>query len=397
MTSSLRDRPLEETLAAAKKAAQTLGITRVTDTTWLDYIGIPVYASIRADSLTVCVNSGKGARPAEAMVGAYMEAIEFALAEPRNSSLNMKQMSVRELLEQKHARFSMEEFRPRSTKRMSADTLITCVEAEDILTGDKAWIPAELVFVPFREGPGRSIFGSSTNGLSSGNSIDEATAHGICEIIERDVQSFLHVGALSSHFVELGESDGQVFDLASKVARAGLEYGLRFAGNEYNLPYFEGYVIEKGVGFPLTAAGYGLHPFKSIAAVRALAEAAQSRLTYIHGGRGDLVRIHEQFPDPKALERAMLESNEHAMNRQSCVTYSSIEGMELSARTSAELVAGISSILVERGFSHIFRVVLSPPDFPVSVVKTVIPRMEHYNPGDVRTTVGPRLNPYFDR
>src|SRR5579872_5458480 len=84
LSSSLRARPPAATLELARKRARELGITRVTDITRLDRVGIPVYASIRpaATEGSLCVNAGKGLHPIEAEVGAYMEAIEFALAEP---------------------------------------------------------------------------------------------------------------------------------------------------------------------------------------------------------------------------------------------------------------------------------------------------------------------------
>src|SRR5882762_3189265 len=83
MTSSVRAVPLVETLARAQAMSGQLGISRVTDTTWLDRVGIPVFASIRPTAVpgSLCVNAGKGVHAVEAQVGAYMEAIEYALAE----------------------------------------------------------------------------------------------------------------------------------------------------------------------------------------------------------------------------------------------------------------------------------------------------------------------------
>ena len=80
LSSSLRELPLNETLRRARGMARGLGISRVTDITRLDRVGVPVYVSIRpgAQPGSLCVNAGKGMHPLEAQVGAYMEAIEFA-------------------------------------------------------------------------------------------------------------------------------------------------------------------------------------------------------------------------------------------------------------------------------------------------------------------------------
>src|SRR5689334_12365620 len=82
--SSLRAVPVETTIDAAQQASRLLGITRVTDITRLDRIGIPVFASIRpgAQRGSLCVHAGKGLTLLEAMASAWMEAIEFAMAEP---------------------------------------------------------------------------------------------------------------------------------------------------------------------------------------------------------------------------------------------------------------------------------------------------------------------------
>jgi ribosomal protein S12 methylthiotransferase accessory factor len=97
----MRTSPPEATLARARKRAIALGITRVTDITRLDRVGIPVYASIRPGAAvgSLCVNAGKGFRPIEAQVGAYMEAIEFALAEPGATHIAPVRATARDVLD----------------------------------------------------------------------------------------------------------------------------------------------------------------------------------------------------------------------------------------------------------------------------------------------------------
>src|SRR5271170_727210 len=66
-----------ETIERVAGAAESLGVTRLADITGLDRIGIPVYSSVVPKSHDVLsVYNGKGARPADAQVGALMEAIE---------------------------------------------------------------------------------------------------------------------------------------------------------------------------------------------------------------------------------------------------------------------------------------------------------------------------------
>src|SRR5207302_8644836 len=95
---SLRAATPEQTLAKARRIASELGIARVCDVTRLDRIGVPVFASIRPESPIMCVNAGKSLTGAEAAVSAYMEAIEFALAEPGAAPLPIVRACARDVL-----------------------------------------------------------------------------------------------------------------------------------------------------------------------------------------------------------------------------------------------------------------------------------------------------------
>jgi ribosomal protein S12 methylthiotransferase accessory factor len=74
-----------ETFDLVRPLFHDYGITRLSDITGLDWIGIPVYNAIVPRSLeSVSVYSGKGATPVDSKVSAIMEALErsAALAAP---------------------------------------------------------------------------------------------------------------------------------------------------------------------------------------------------------------------------------------------------------------------------------------------------------------------------
>ena len=79
---SMRSLPPETTLLHARQWAATAGISEVTDITGLDVLGVPVFVSVRPQARGEAFTFGKGLRPVDAEVGAYMEAIEFYFAEP---------------------------------------------------------------------------------------------------------------------------------------------------------------------------------------------------------------------------------------------------------------------------------------------------------------------------
>ncbi|WP_371666403.1 YcaO-like family protein [Streptomyces sp. NBC_00289] len=391
MTSSLRTAPLAETLSRAKVAAKELGIVRVTDTTWLDCIGIPVFASIRPDSKSLCVNAGKGAYPEEARVGAYMEAIEFALAEYRNREIEIIMSTPREVASQQWADFEFVDLCPVMGVPVDPDGALACVEAEDVTTGRTLLVPAELAYHPFPENPGQRIFGSGTNGLCSGNSIDEATVHGLCEVIERDIRS-LNYFKNTSRRVNFGDPTAHIEVLRSKIVSAGLEAVIRYTPNEFELPYFDAFLLESSDDAPVALAyGAGLHLVKNIAAVRALSEAAQSRLTHIHGGRDDLVDRHEYFAryGREFEKQAMSAAREQAIDSAECIQYSAIPDASNAAIDIDSALGTLIETLGRRGIRQVLRVVLSQRFAPLSAVKVVVPKLEHFQPELKR--VGPRL------
>ncbi|MFI9275749.1 YcaO-like family protein [Kitasatospora sp. NPDC052896] len=396
MTSSLRTVSLDETLEKAREMAAILGIVRVTDTTWLDCIGIPVYSSIRPDAnrRSLCVNAGKGVRPKEAQVGAFMEAIEFALAEFRNRSIDLVMATPAEVVEQKAARFRFLDLCPIMGREVEPNGPLACVESEDMATGQMVLVPAELAFSPFPENPAQRIFGTSTNGLSSGNSIAEATLHGLCELIERDVRSFNYFKD-QSRLVILDEVPEEIQELVGKVQTARLQVALRWTPNAFDIPYLEGFILESHDDAPIAVSlGAGLHPIRDIAAVRGIAEAAQSRLSYIHGGRDDLIERFEYFEKRGSHVEAEVTQRIRAQvgNPENAVRYSRIADAQYTCDSIDSALEGTIQALASVGLHQVLRVVLSPPRSPLKVVKVIVPGLENFQPSLKR--IGTRLNSF---
>lgn len=390
MTSSWRERPLSETLQRARQIAPGLGISRVMDITWLDKIGIPVFSSVRPDALqgSLCVNAGKGSLPEEARVGAYMEAIEFAYAERRRFHSDTFLSTPAKIAAQHNFSCEFVDLCPLWRVEVDPDEPIDSLLATDLMTQAEVAIPAELVFAPFPEIRGQALFGTGTNGLCSGNSIDEAVLHGLCEVIERDVQAFNFMRD-DSRFVSMEGLPAKVVALVDKIRAAGLIPALRYTPNEFGLPYFQGYVIADEYD-PITVShGTGLHLSAEIAAVRAISEAAQSRLSYIHGGRDNLVHRAQFFAEHgKETERQAVARMRQAVLDET----TSISFAEIPHHPCTSIRSGIHELaarLARSGIGQILYVQLTPPSSSLVVVKVMVPKLECFNPRQKR--VGPRL------
>ncbi len=396
MTSSWRARGLEETLSLARVVAARLGITRVTDITWLDRVGIPVFSSIRPDAMdeSLSVNAGKGSSESEARVGAYMEAIEFALAEPRNAGISRFMSTPRAVAAQLGYRALFVDLCPIWEMEIDPEGPIEVALLRDLFNGELVKIPSELVLSPHPELPGQVIFGTSTNGLSSGNSLDEAVLHGLCELLERDVQAFNYIGDRSV-WIDQHRLPLSVSSLLDRMTAAGMEVALRYTPNEFGLPYLQAFMCDRA-GEPIElATGTGLHLSSSIAAVRAITEAAQGRLSFIHGGRDDLSdrKLFFEKAGAGAEEEANLALRKLALRRNAPMAFDDIPSHPSSTISGALRL--LLNRLRSRGFPQVLLAELRGDTEGLHVVRTVVPGLESFNPNLKR--VGPRLAKLIER
>lgn len=379
LSSSLRTRTLEETLKAVASISMSRGISRVVNTTWLDKIGIPVYASIRPDGAegSLCVHAGKGFTPDEAKVGAYMEAVEFSFSESGRNIANWTISTPLAVVESFKGQIRFSDFCPRRGSTVQADSPLAVVNAKEVLAGcGDVLLPAELVFHPYHDNPGVRLYGTSTNGLASGNTVSEALVHGLAEVMERHIRS-LDVMIDKSLLVDTTNAPHKVRSMVEKISAAGLIVKLRYSENEFGLPYFSSYVMEPDEHNPI-AAGFGFHPISEIAAIRAIAEAAQSRLSHIHGGRDDIIKR------VRLVEKLGRSAELNHIRRSRVAVFSNINMVEFKdvpSRKISELDDAQSCLfesLKRVGMNHVAYVQLTPKHYPVHVVRVVVPGAEMF-------------------
>ncbi len=406
LATSLRAFPVAATLARARAWTERLGITRVTDTTRLDRVGIPVFASIRpgAERGSLCVNAGKGITAEDARAGATLEAIEFALAEYGASDLEVVRATAREVLDGRPCPEggppeAILDFCPLLHARIPLDAPLACVPAEDLLPDGRpsggCLVPAELVFLPApRSLVPRPYFGANSNGLSSGNTLEEATLHALAEVIERDVLSFQSFRD-ETRLVREETLPAEAGQLAALLHRAGLQLYVRWRPNPYCIPWFVATIVDPAQSSTLCVnGGYGCHPHRAIALVRAITEAAQSRLSLIHGGRDDLAwrtreldRLTEPERDAWARGHAA-----RASRREGVVDYDTIPDHSARARDIPSATRLLVDALTRAGFRRILRVVYTAPGDDLQVVRVLVPGAESW--ADTGGRVGPRLRDF---
>jgi len=274
----------EETWLAIQPTLEPAGITRVADLTWLDDLGIPTVQAVRPASLTLSVSQGKAATYRAAQVGAVMESLEGWHAE--NVTPDLLSTPAQHLA-------SSLTYDPAALSRPPGSLYhpgakLDWMVATTLLSGRRTWVPwaAVVVNVAVHDCWGPPMFRMDTNGLASGNSYDEATLHGLYEIMERHSLATAASGVTMFEVPTSDVADSDSAQLVEMVHQAGSE--LRIA----RIDTWEGFYC---FSVELTSAmteipfiGHGLHHDPNVALSRAITEAAQSRLTAISGAREDL-------------------------------------------------------------------------------------------------------------
>ncbi|WP_424980194.1 YcaO-like family protein [Leisingera sp. S232] len=372
-----------QTLANVRPHLADMGITRIANLTGLDRVGLPTVMVTRPNSRSVAVSLGKGLTLEAAQASGVMEAIESWHAE--RISLPLRSASFQDL--QKDALVADVARLPRVTGAdFDPQRRMLWVAGADMATGGQYWLPFEMVDTDYTAPPsgGQGAFPRTTNGLASGNSLAEAACHALCELIERDAITLWHHAPPGPRIDPATIDDRRCRDALDRFAAAGLETGVWNITSDIGVPAFHCMICEAGSRPGHIGIGSGCHPDRRIALLRALTEAAQTRLTYISGARDDL--DPDEFTPAAAAERAgyvrrLLRRSQASARFQDCPS--------LSSPSFEEDQAWLLDRLEAAGMAQVLIVDLSHSGLGISVVRAVIPGLEapHDDPDFI---AGPR-------
>ena len=175
------------------------------------------------------------------------------------------------------------------------DEEVDWLEGEDLMTGQSVFVPNDVV--KFSLDPATARYWQTSDGLASGNTIWESVFHGLCERVERDASTLWLLRSdaeIMERCVDPQSFEDPVVDeLSRRVDRAGLQLRLFDASCDTRLPIYGAFLSPVADGcetnwkhFDLSS-GWGCHPAPVRAALRAITEAAQTRLTTISAARDD--------------------------------------------------------------------------------------------------------------
>ncbi len=314
--SATRAVPPVETERRVAALAPLVPVTRVVDLTPLDPLGLPVWSVVTPLARDLTTHLGKGADPASARVSALMEAIERTSAESvagarlvRGNIADLRAGGGPEPIDP--AGFDLPDdtvWRP--------DAVVDWIEGHDLVSGAPVRVPLDLATNPPREGVLRDV---DTNGLASGNVLLEAVVHALCEVVERDILSQIEFrtvhgdGPPPADAVDPATLPEDAGRWAARIAAAGHDLVVQDLTGDLGVPTFRAHLVDHDFptrAGPLAASfpGYGTHPDASVAVLRSITEAVQSRLAVIQGARDSYNEVGRDEPWPvRALRLRPLE------------------------------------------------------------------------------------------
>jgi ribosomal protein S12 methylthiotransferase accessory factor len=276
----------------------------------------------------------------------------------------------------------------------------------DLVAAVPTYAPLNLVVCPYSPVGHPVVFYTSTNGLASGNTVEDALCHALCEVNERDAVAIYYAEAgLRNKIAGILEGEGytrprlpgsaypliahdtlpaRAARLLRRLRAAGLLVYLRDVTSDTRIPTILGLVAEsRQGGFFVCHGGYGCHPDARVAVVRALTEAVQSRMACIQGGREDLARHGSLKP-----ERGNPDELYGAGPSTSFAAIASRENRHIGDDVS-QILEGFCLA----GLSQVVAFDLTRPELQVPVVRVIVPLAETwsvFSSHSARGMMGPR-------
>jgi ribosomal protein S12 methylthiotransferase accessory factor len=423
MNGTSRIKPAQETVSHISQLAQKIGVTRLADITDMDILRIPNYSAVLPGTEDyIWVYSGKGATKLHAKASALMESIERYSSLPSGCQKNFITGNYQQLSKKFKILHPQDVVEPLSFEYRN-DMPMDFLPGFDLFTNEQIIVPASLAL--FRYSPRPPVVNPfafhHTNGLASGNVLEEAVCHSLCELIERDSVSLaqLRASAIPFHFLRhisnslrqkgypiveipfdrfIDDStifpDVDISDVefepvkitAKKFARAGISLIIKDITSKIGVPTFNASSIEWiSHDYGYLAEGHGTHPDARIALLRAITEVSQTRAANIQGARDDLrkIKYSETNAEDKRAWQFMPSKNR-------------IKFSEVKTFFNEDILDDIKFILGRFklvGLNRAIIINLTNPDIGIPVVRAIVPGLETFK--ITKSIVGWRAKEYF--
>ena len=369
----IRTVPPEETLRRVLPLLDVAGLGEPEDITSKDDIGIPVFSVDRQETPfgKAKFYNGKGVTPEQAKASAVMESLERYSAEMRDIDevVYGTYDQAREVMMTVDPR---DLILPQRTYEASMTEEIAWVEAWEMFRGCPVWVPACAVFYPYVPDGDLQLFGYHTNGIATGNSIEEAILHALFEDIERDAWSIAEARERTNGDIIVDEGS-MPHQLIEKFADRGVEIHLKDLTSDLGVPTIGAVSDDVATKDPeMLTIGVGTHLNPEIAAVRAITEVAQSRATHKHGAKinAQLQKVTRDM----GYERIKAVNHMWFSDSPRSIRLSEME--DASTPYVLDDIEVVLGRLMEGGFDSVECADITRPEIGVPVVRMIVPGLE---------------------
>jgi ribosomal protein S12 methylthiotransferase accessory factor len=383
-------------------------------------------ATLPGTSDLIWVYSGKGRSLLHAKASALMEAIERYSSFSNNYEGTLIRGSYVEL-----SRSYMKVLHPDEVLEPTRDDIfdekeiMDFVSGFDVLNREEVLVPAQIAFSRYTANHQVSspFLYSHTNGLASGNTMEEAICHALCEVIERDAVSIADLcasyipytilerigrsfDALKRHGTERLVDDPTIYsDINIRGIKVNSIKSLLEKFDRCNITLLIKDITQKEIGIPTFVAssaewittdygffakGYGTHPDAELALIRAITEMSQTRAVNIQGSRDDLKKIRYEHDDEIQGRKWQFMYSLRIRGENTSGTLKK-EFSEISSSRNMDILDDIQLILnslIRAGLHRAIIVDLTNPSIGVPVVRAIVPGLETYEVAKLFTRDG---------
>jgi ribosomal protein S12 methylthiotransferase accessory factor len=403
-----RIKPAQETLEKVMPISKRIGVTRLADITDMDVLRIPNYSAVVPGTEDyIWVYSGKGPTREHAMASALMESIERYSSLPSGGPRKFVRSSYAEL-SKTHKVLHPDRIVEPMRFEYRDDMLMDWLPGYDLVNSEQVMVPASIALFRYTPAPPavNPFAYFHTNGLASGNVMEESICHALCEVIERDAMSLaeLRASAIPFHIlrkvqhslntagirvppipadkfvddpgvfpdVDISEIEFKpVRNLVDRFNRAGISLTIKDITSDIGIPTFNASSVEWVThDYGYLAEGHGTHPDARIALLRAITEVSQTRAANIQGARDDLRKIKygEQNTDDRRAWQFMQSTRK-------------IKFSDVQTFFNEDILDDIKLILSRLrsvGLQQAIVVDLTNPHIEIPVVRVLVPGLETF-------------------
>lgn len=270
--------------------------------------------------------------------------------------------------------------------QLGVDDVIHWVESQEVHSGQRTWIPAQLAFLNSSLLTPRRIVHPTSNGLAFGSTHPEALCSAILELIERDAVMTAWYNGLTLPLIDV-ESDPTLSDYFDRHLRpSGLEISLVDLSVLAGVPAVVSIVRNGNSDIAPLGLGAAASPSPVVAAIKAANEAVASRgwaaLKQRQGTtldpRSDWNETIVDFEDHIALytDVAMADQTKFLDSATARVAVADIPAIE--AESPRDLYAQLAAILSKQG-AQVYSVDVTAPDIREgggAVVRAYSPQLQ---------------------